>query len=149
MGDQTTRTPRTALVSPGTLNVHVSSPMGSFESSPNTWEEWIGEDEYGALPYAYGSNLQHDGGFEALQTQAAWWDYIRRHAYAEGQGDPAGAIGRNERDLTDPEVQEFMDTGGYTEDFLYELEATGVLPMGTGSDSKTKCMESDGPFHFY
>lgn len=142
----------TARFNEGLGGLHVSSPMGSEESSPHTWEEWFGQDEFSSLPYTYGTNLQEFGGTQPFQSQEAWWDYLRRlPPPSEGSGDAALDTGQHlgqrsveQQSEVEDEIPQPGDPPRDTYDTVYESIPDAVLLECFRNNPSFDRMESDG-----
>lgn len=108
-------------------DLHVSSPMGSFESTPTDWEQWNWEDFLGIGIDAYGSNGEPDRGDQIVEGRAGR-DHFRRHELPGGPFDWQGSMAERSTDtpggLRSPQgyetpLQEFYDTCWDSED-LYD-----------------------------
>jgi len=128
------------LTGEGLIDLHIASPMGSFDSDATTWTEWAGENFFSSLPYTYGTNLYEPRGPERFETQELWWDHIRRHAATpEGSRTTAGFARQHkgpedmgERGIQNPvQVPEDQKVNPY--DFLYELIPDDLLLQLPGS----------------
>lgn len=129
-----------ALFDQGLGGLHVSSGQGSFESSPDPWAEWFGENELGELPYTYGTNCDGTGGLIGFQSPEAWWDHFRRlPPEPQGQGDDFSAFGQHQGPLycgegeVEDEVQEPEDTYADPDDLVYEPVPYTIPPALSGS----------------
>lgn len=75
------------------------SRMEQGEESDYNGDVWNGQDIFGLLPYSLGIDGDDTGRSQTFESEEAYWDYIRRHGYAEGEGDSAGSPGQDEANL--------------------------------------------------
>lgn len=113
----------------GPWDLHHSSATESFEVTSTPWEEWSWQNDFGALPYTYGSFMQELGGFEAFQDQEAWWDHFRRLPDSEPARDTNSTGGQHSGNISGPdEIQELLDSLWCEEDLHDQSPGVDVLP---------------------
>jgi len=134
-----------AYAAEGLIDLHVSSPMGSFESTPTAWEEWSGENQLGMLPFTYGTNMPEPGGPPKVLFKAQQRGDTGRLPDSREQGAP-DQLGRYDPDYFDwtSALLECETSCWDMQDICYEFESLSTPQAGTRDMEETTNSKSNG-----